>query len=61
MSWDDIEHYRMGGDHKWPTVEDTKEYRFKVRQIINEVIDKAPLQLPVDMESPWVSFTLVHF
>jgi hypothetical protein len=46
----------MGGDHKWPTVEDTKEYRFQVRKIINELIDKTTFQLPIDMESPWVSY-----
>ena len=54
MSWDDTEHYRMGGDCKWPTVEETREYRLKVRKLINGMIDKTPLELPVDMNSPWV-------
>ena len=54
MSWDDIEHYRMGGDYKWPTVEETREYRLKVRKLINEMIERTPLELPVDANSPWV-------
>ena len=43
------------GDYKWPTVEETREYRLKVRKIINEMIEKTPLKLPIDMENPWVN------
>ncbi|CAF0779293.1 unnamed protein product [Brachionus calyciflorus] len=53
MSWDDTEHYRMGGSYKWPTVEETKEFRLKVRELINKVIDRTPLELPVTWDSPW--------
>lgn len=49
------EHYRMGGNYKWPTVEQTKQYRAKVRDLINKVIDRTPLTLPVNWDSPWVS------
>ena len=30
----------MGGDYNWPSVAQTKEYRAKVRIIINEIIDR---------------------
>lgn len=53
MSWDDTEHYRMGGNYKWPTVEETKEFRAKVRNLIYKVIDRTPLELPVTWDSPW--------
>ena len=44
----------MGGDYKWPTVKETKEYRRKVRKLINDVIDRTQLELPVTMNSKWV-------
>ena len=49
------EHYRMGGDYKWPSVEETKQFRAKVRELINKVIDRTPLTLPVNWDHPWVS------
>lgn len=55
MSWDDLEHHRMGGEYIWPTVSETREYRLKVRDLINQVIDRTPLVLPVTQDSPWVS------
>jgi hypothetical protein len=45
----------MGGDYKWPTVQETKEYRLKLRNLINDVIDRTPLVLPVKWDSPWVN------
>ena len=51
----------MGGDYKWPTVKETKEYRRKVRILINEVIDRTPLELPVTMNSKWVSLSFSSF
>jgi hypothetical protein len=44
----------MGGDYKWPTVEQTKQFRAKVRELINKVIDRTPLTLPVNWKNPWV-------
>ena len=44
----------MKGDYKWPTVEETREYRLKVRKLINDLIDKTPLELPVTWDSQWV-------
>jgi hypothetical protein len=45
----------MGGDYKWPTVQETKEYRLKLRNLINVVIDRTPLVLPVKWDSQWVN------
>lgn len=53
MSWDDTENYRMGGSYQWPSVEDTVQYRRKVRQIVLDIIDNTPLELPITMESRW--------
>nr|KAG5714088.1 hypothetical protein BaRGS_020416 [Batillaria attramentaria] len=53
MSWDDTENYRMGGSYKWPSVDDVVEYRRNVRNIILKLINDTPLQLPIDMDSPW--------
>ena len=46
----------MGGDYRWPTVQETKEYRLKVRELINKVIDRTPLELPITQESKWWAF-----
>lgn len=51
MSWDDLNtsHYQ------WPTFEEVKEYRNKVRQTIDELIKTLPLNLPVSWENPfWI-------
>ncbi|ESO92928.1 hypothetical protein LOTGIDRAFT_239568 [Lottia gigantea] len=53
MSWDDTENYRMGGSYKWPTIESVVDYRRQVRNIITNIIEKTPLELPINMESPW--------
>lgn len=49
MSWDDLndEHY------DWPAVEEVKAYRQQVKAMINKVIQKAPLKLPIDWDNPW--------
>lgn len=44
----------MGGSYRWPSVEETREFRSKVRELINKVIDRTPLELPVNWDSPWV-------
>ena len=49
----------MGGDYNWPSVEETKIYRFKVRKLINDIIDRTPLQLPVRWDEPWVCICFV--
>lgn len=44
----------MGGSYKWPTVEQTRQFRAQVREFINKVIDRTPLKLPVNWDNPWV-------
>lgn len=53
MSWDDTENYRMGGSFKWPTVVEVAEFRKKTRQVILDVIENTPLELPVTQDSQW--------
>mgnify|MGYP000932203486 CR=1 FL=1 len=51
MSWDDLNpaHYQ------WPTVAEVREYRVKVRALIDDLIMSKDLQLPITWESPfWV-------
>ena len=49
MSWDDLneKHY------DWPTLRETQAYRDRVYDIVNEVIDTLPLELPITEASPW--------
>lgn len=49
MSWDDLneDHY------EWPAVEEVTAARQQVKAMINRVIQKAPLKLPIDWGSPW--------
>ena len=44
----------MGGSFKWPSVSDVLSYRQEVRKVVLDVIDSAPLQLPVTTDHPWV-------
>ncbi|XP_019854503.1 PREDICTED: ergothioneine biosynthesis protein 1-like isoform X1 [Amphimedon queenslandica] len=55
MSWDDTENYRMGGSYQWPSLSEVMEYRNRVRELVIEVIENAPLTLPVTMDHPWWS------
>ena len=53
MSWDDLDekHY------DWPTLQETQQYRDKVFTVVNEVIDRLPLALPVTEDSPCLLYT----
>ena len=46
----------MGGEYKWPTVDDVMDYRRTVRNLIIQMIQDTPLVLPINKESPWVGF-----
>ena len=51
MSWDDLDatHYQ------WPTLAELRDYRGKVRSLVENFIKTMPLALPVGWESPaWV-------
>jgi 5-histidylcysteine sulfoxide synthase/putative 4-mercaptohistidine N1-methyltranferase len=49
MSWDDLDskHY------DWPTPHEVKQYRDKVRHVVDRLICSLPLQLPITWESPF--------
>lgn len=49
MSWDDLDerHY------DWPTRQQVKEYRDKVRELVDGLIRNMPLTLPITWESPF--------
>mgnify|MGYP000105371266 CR=1 FL=1 len=53
MSWDDLDE----ANYDWPPVSEVKAYRQQVKELINKVIDEAPLTLPINWENPW--WTLV--
>ncbi|HIC13038.1 MAG TPA: 5-histidylcysteine sulfoxide synthase [Sulfurimonas sp.] len=51
MSWDEMD----GSKYNWPKVDAVREYRQKVRSLINTLIEDLPLTLPITKESPmWV-------
>jgi 5-histidylcysteine sulfoxide synthase/putative 4-mercaptohistidine N1-methyltranferase len=49
MSWDDLDetHY------DWPTVQEVRDYRDKVRGVIDNLIQTLPLEMPINWDSPW--------
>ncbi|MBT0663688.1 5-histidylcysteine sulfoxide synthase [Geobacter pelophilus] len=49
MSWDDLDerHY------DWPTRQQVKAYRDQARELVDGLIRKLPLSLPINWESPW--------
>lgn len=49
MSWDDLN----DAHYQWPTPTEVKSYRDQVRSLVLNLIDNAPLQLPVDWNNPW--------
>lgn len=49
MSWDDLN----DANYQWPTSAEVKAYRDQVRALILDLIDHAPLQMPVDWNNPW--------
>lgn len=51
MSWDDLDtsHY------SWPSVSELRDYRGKVRAVVEQFIQQMPLTLPISWDSPaWV-------
>lgn len=49
MSWDDLneKHY------DWPTLTQTQTYRDKVYDLVTDLIETLPLELPLTEDSPW--------
>lgn len=51
MSWDDLDN----NHYNWPPVSEVREYRDRAKELILEVIDSTPLELPIDWENPfWI-------
>ena len=48
------ENYRLGGAFQWPPVSEVMEYRKQVFDTVLDVIENAPLDLPVTLDHPWV-------
>ena len=51
MSWDDLD----DSHYDWPTVDEVREYRNKVREHVDGAIRDLPLTMPIDWDNPfWV-------
>ncbi len=51
MSWDDLNEQ----NYDWPTVDEVRAYRRKVRDFVTRVIEELPLSMPITWDSPfWV-------
>lgn len=51
MEWDDTN----GTHYKWPKVDEVREYRKKVRALVDDLITSLPLTLPITQDSPmWI-------
>ena len=49
MEWDDLDE----GHYRWPEVGAVREYRRRVREIVDTLISTLPLSLPITPKSPW--------
>lgn len=49
MSWDDLN----DNHYVWPAVAEVMAYRNQVRQVVEQLIQTAPLALPIDWNHPW--------
>ncbi|WP_347838036.1 5-histidylcysteine sulfoxide synthase [uncultured Draconibacterium sp.] len=51
MSWDDLDE----SNYDWPSLDEVDAYRQKVKNVVLDVIDNTPLELPVNWENPfWI-------
>ncbi len=51
MSWDDLDEK----NYNWPKVDEVRQYRKKVRLLVDELIDTLPLSLPIQWQDPfWI-------
>lgn len=51
MSWDDLK----PGNYQWPDVQEVRDYRNQVAELVEQLIDTMPLQLPISQDSlAWV-------
>ncbi|CBL44383.1 predicted methyltransferase [gamma proteobacterium HdN1] len=54
MSWDDLDdrHY------DWPSVDEVRTYRARLRETVLDIIDYAPLTAPITWQHPWWSIIM---
>ena len=58
MSWDDLDE----AHYDWPSVDEVRAYRRRVRALVDEKIGTLPLELPIRGNSPfWVTATGIAF
>lgn len=51
MAWDDVQ----SSNYSWPSVDEVREYRKKVREVVDELIMSLPLTLPIAQDSAmWI-------
>jgi 5-histidylcysteine sulfoxide synthase/putative 4-mercaptohistidine N1-methyltranferase len=51
MAWDDVN----SNNYSWPSVDEVREYRKKVREVVDELIMSLPLTLPIAQDSAmWI-------
>ncbi len=49
MSWDDLDE----ANYDWPSVDQVRAYRDKIRALVLDLIANAPLQSPINWQNPW--------
>ncbi|MEQ1070399.1 Iron(II)-dependent oxidoreductase EgtB [Prolinoborus fasciculus] len=49
MSWDDLDEVH----YDWPTVQEVRDYRHQVRALILNILEHAPLTLPLNWQNQW--------
>ncbi|WP_295613284.1 5-histidylcysteine sulfoxide synthase [uncultured Lamprocystis sp.] len=49
MSWDDLDE----SNYDWPSVQAVRDYRKRVRGTVIGLIERLPLRLPINWDSPW--------
>ncbi|MDA7817861.1 5-histidylcysteine sulfoxide synthase [Sulfurimonas sp.] len=51
MDWDDVD----SSNYEWPKVQEVREYRNKVRALVDDLIMTLPMSLPIKEDSPmWI-------
>lgn len=54
MSWDDLD----DANYDWPSVNEVRNYRQKLRTLVLDVIDNSPLKTPINWHNPWWSIIM---
>ncbi len=49
MSWDDLNE----ANYDWPLVADVRIFRKQVKELLDNLIDEMPLEMPINWDSPW--------